>query len=142
AAVAVVLACAVTARAQAAHWENSVDLWSHAARVAQRIYTAHENLGQALRERGQLEESKASYARALQLTPANSPGYAAVIHNSIGMVLTRQGRIAEAGDHFEAAVRINPGFAEAQTNLANTLASQGKPADAVEHYREAIRLKP
>ena len=29
-------------------------------------YIAHENLGQALRERGQLEESQASYERALR----------------------------------------------------------------------------
>jgi tetratricopeptide (TPR) repeat protein len=164
----VVVICAFAARAQVAHWENSIALWSHAARVTPRSYIAHENLGQALREGGQLEESKASYQRALQFAPPNSPGYAAVIHNSIGMVLTRQGRIREASeafaaavhtnpgfaeaqtnlantlaaDGFEAAVRINPRFAEAQTNLANTLASQGQPAQAIPHYAEAIRLKP
>jgi len=138
----VVIACAVTARTQAAHWENSVELWSHATRVTPQSYIAHENLGQALRERGQLEAAKASYERALQLAPAHSPFYAAVIQNSLGMVLMREDKIAEAGDRFGAAVAINPGFAEAQTNLANTLAAQGKPAEAIEHYREAIRLKP
>lgn len=138
----VVIVCAVAARAQAAHWENSVELWSHATRVTPESYIAHENLGQALRERGQLEESRVSYERALRLAPAHSPFYVAVIQNSLGMVLMRQGKIAEAGDRFAAAVRINPAFAEAQTNLGNTLAAQGKPAEALDHYREAIRLKP
>jgi protein O-mannosyl-transferase len=139
---AIVVVCAFAARAQAAHWENSIELWRHATRVTPRSYIAHENLGQALRERGQLEESKASYERALALAPAHSPGYAAVIHNSIGMVLTRQGKVHEASEEFAAAVRTNPAFAEAQTNLANTLAAEGKPGDALDHYREAIRLKP
>ena len=142
AAVALVLACAVVARGQAAHWENSLTLWGHAARVTPASYIAHENLGQALRERGRLDESRASYERALALAPARSPAYAAVINNSIGLVLTRQGRLAEARDRFAAAVERNPGFAEARSNLGNALAADGRMAEAIEHYREAIRLKP
>src|SRR5688572_32247255 len=92
AAGAVVIVCAVAARAQAAHWENSLTLWEHAARVTPGSYIAHENLGQALRERGRLDEALASYQRARSLAPAHSPGYLAVIDNSIGLVLARQGR--------------------------------------------------
>lgn len=139
---AIVVACAVAARAQTAHWENSLELWSHAARVTPESYIAHENLGQALREQGRLDESRASYERALAFAPPRSPAYPAVIHNSIGMVLTRQGRSAEAMEEFAAAVRMNPGFAEAQSNLGNALASGGRPAEALPHYQEAVRLKP
>ena len=141
-ALAIVVACAIAARAQAAHWEDSVMLWQHAARVTPESYIAHENLGQALRERGQLDEAKASYERALANAPSHSPGYIAVIQNSIGMVLTRQGKTADALERFAAAVRQNPGFAEAQSNLGNALASQGRLPEAIEHYREAVRLKP
>ena len=142
AAVALVLVWTIAARAQAAHWENSLTLWGHAARVTPRSYIAHENLGQALRDRGRLDESLASYERALALAPARSPGYAAVINNSIGLVLTRQGRAAEARQRFAAAVLANPTFAEAQSNLGNALAAEGHASQAVDHYREAIRLKP
>lgn len=142
AAVAVVLVGAIAARAQAAHWENSLTLWSHATRVTPESYIAHENLGQALREAGRLEEARASYERALALAPARSPAYAAVINNSIGLVLARQGRIDEARDRFAAAVQRNPTFAEARTNLGNALAADGRADAAIEHYREAIRLKP
>jgi protein O-mannosyl-transferase len=141
-AVAVVIACAMAARSQAAHWENSLTLWEHAARVTPASYIAHENLGQALRERGRLDEALASYERALALAPAHSSGYAAVINNSIGLVLTRQDRIPEARVRFLAAVQSNPGFAEARSNLANALAAEGQATEAMTHYREAIRLKP
>jgi tetratricopeptide (TPR) repeat protein len=140
--IAVVVASAVAAHAQVAHWENSLTLWEHATRVTPDSYIAYENMGQALRERGRLTEAKASYEKALTHAPRNSPGYAAVIHNSIGMVLTRDGKISEALGHFEDAVRVNPAFAEAQNNLGNALAAAGRYAEAQDRYREAIRLKP
>jgi tetratricopeptide (TPR) repeat protein len=142
AATVVVAVCALAARVQASHWQNSIALWSHATRVTPRSYIAHENLGQALRERGQLDEAKASYERALALAPPRSPGYLAVIHNSIGMVLTRQGLTADALREFAAAVESNEGFAEAQSNLANALAAEGRAADAIPHYQRAIALQP
>jgi tetratricopeptide (TPR) repeat protein len=142
AAAAVVIACAVTARAQAAHWEDSVTLWRHATRVTPDSYIAHENLGQALRELGQLDEATASYDRALVHAPGGSPGYVAVIQNSLGMVLTRAGKPDEALGHFATAARLNPGFAEAQSNLGNALAATGRLPEAIDHYREAVRLKP
>ncbi|MEO6237907.1 MAG: tetratricopeptide repeat protein [Vicinamibacterales bacterium] len=142
AAAGVVLACAVTARAQVAHWANSVELWQHATRVTPGSYIAHENLGQALRERGQLADAQASYQRALKNAPARSPGYLAVIHNSLGLVSIRAGHSAEALDHFAAAVKLNPAFAEAQSNLGNGLAAAGHLDEAIECYREAVRLKP
>ncbi|HET7698403.1 MAG TPA: tetratricopeptide repeat protein [Vicinamibacterales bacterium] len=142
AAAVLVVVWTIAARAQAAHWENSLTLWEHAARVTPRSYIAHENLGQALRERGRLHEALASYERALALAPAHSPGYVAVINNSIGLVLARQGRTAEARQRFAAAVLSDRAFAEARSNLGNALAAEGHANEAIEHYREAIRLKP
>jgi len=142
AAIAVVLACALTARAQVAHWEDSLTLWEHAVRVTPESHIAHENLGQALRDLGRFDEAKASYERALVHAPAGFQGYLAVIHNSLGMVLTRQGKTTEALPHFEDAARFDPAFAEAQNNLGNALAAEGRAADALAHYDTAIRLKP
>jgi protein O-mannosyl-transferase len=142
AAAAVVIVCTVTARAQAAHWSDSVALWQHATRVTPDSYIAFENLGQASRERGQLDEASANYRQALALAPAGSPAYQAVIYNSLGLVLTRQGRSEAAVTQFAAAARLNPRFAEAQSNLGNALAASGRFAEAVDHYRSAVRIKP
>jgi tetratricopeptide (TPR) repeat protein len=142
AAVFVVVLSTAVARAQVAHWSDSVTLWRHAVRATPDSYIAYENLGQALRERGQLEEAQASYLKALAFTPAGSPAYAAVIHNSLGLVLTRQGKPEEALVHFAEAVRLNPDFAEARSNLGNAFAAQRRFTDAIEHYQAAIRVKP
>ena len=141
-ALVIIIALTLTARAQTLHWASSITLWEHAARVTPDSYIAHENLGQALRERGRLDEAAASYRRALEHSPANSPGYVAVIHNSLGIVATRQGNTEAAVRHFQEAVRVDDDFAEPRNNLANALASAGRPAEALEHYRAAIRLEP
>jgi tetratricopeptide (TPR) repeat protein len=141
-AIVLVAASAVAAHAQTAHWSDSIALWQHATRVTPNSYIAFENLGQALRETGQLEASRRNYEQALVLAPARSPGYAAVIHNSLGLVLTREGNTRAALDHFAEAAKLNSTFAEAQSNLGNALAAEGRLAEAIEHYELAVRLKP
>jgi tetratricopeptide (TPR) repeat protein len=140
--MAIVLSCAVAAHAQVQTWESSITLWRHAIDATPDSYIAYENLAQARRERGQLDEALALYARALPLAPAGSPGYQAVIHNSMGLVLTQQGSTVAAIAHFTDAVRLNPGFVEPRINLANALASTGRSAEAVAHYQKAVELNP
>ena len=142
AAAAVVVVLAWAAHGQAMTWSDSVTLWRHAAAVTTNNYIAYENLAQAQRERGELPEAEANYRRALALAPANSPGYEATIHNSLGLVSDREGKDEEARQHFAEAVRLSPGFAEGQINLANALAASGAAADAVSHFQAAIALKP
>jgi protein O-mannosyl-transferase len=142
AAVVLIGVCAVTARIQASHWSDSIALWQHGTRVTPDSYIAYENLGQALRERGDLEASRQNYERALALAPPRSPGYAAVIHNSLGLVLTREGDTPGALRHFAEAAQLNPTFAEAQSNLGNALAADGRWAEAIAHYEDAVRLAP
>lgn len=133
---------AAAAHAQTEHWADSVTLWRYALQVTDPNSVTYENLAQALRERGQLDEAFANYERALHLAPANSPRYVATIQNDLGLVRLRQGRPDEAESHFEAAVRLDPSFAEAQNNYGNVLAAEGKFADAIPHYRAALALKP
>jgi Flp pilus assembly protein TadD len=141
-ALTLIVALAVTARAQTLQWSDSVTLWRHAARVTEHNYIAYENLGQALRERGDLEEARMNYEQALRLAPQQSPGYEAVIHNSLGLVLTRQGKLDDAEREFADAARLSPNFAEAQNNYANALAGSGQFGDAIVHYRAALAIQP
>ncbi|HYT73905.1 MAG TPA: tetratricopeptide repeat protein [Vicinamibacterales bacterium] len=141
-AVSLVVGFAVTARAQAAHWADSLTLWQHAARVVPDNYIAYENMGQALRERGQLEDALESYKKALTMIPSHSPALEAMIRNDLGLVLTRQGKSEEALPQFDAAIRLNPAFAEAQINLGNALAADGRYTEAAGHYATALSTKP
>jgi len=130
------------ARAQAEIWADSISLWRHALSVTSGNYKAHEKLGEALREHGQLDEAAASFRMALAVAPPGSPLYAAIIRNHLGLVLIQQGKTDDAIVELEHAVRLNPKFTEAHLNLGNALAEQGRLADALSHLTTAIQLEP
>src|SRR5256884_7014230 len=63
-------------------------------------------------------------------------------HNNLGYALDRQGKLAEAIEHYRQALRIQPDYAEAHSNWGVALGQQGKPAEAIEHFRQALRIQP
>jgi tetratricopeptide (TPR) repeat protein len=137
-----IAASAVASRAQVLTWADSETLWRHAIEVVPRNYLAYQNLGEALRDRNRLDEALTNLRLALEDAPPNSPGLEAMIHNDLGLVLSRKGQTGEAAREFDEAVRLDPVFAEAQLNLANALAAEGRLTDAEPHYAAAIALKP
>src|SRR5207247_2273377 len=74
---------------------------------------------------------------ALALDP-NSP----IAHSNLGELLDRQGRPAEAIDHFQQALRTKPDFPLAHSNWGAPLLQQGQPAEAIEHLQQALRVQP
>src|SRR5262249_44878051 len=136
-ALVLVVVSAVAARAQVITWADGETLWRHAIAVVPDNFVAYQNLGETLRDRNRLDEALPNLRQALASVPANSPGQEAMIHNDIGLVLSRKGQFDDAAAEFSAAVRLSPRFAEAQLNLANALAAGGRAADAEPYYTSA-----
>jgi len=132
-----VVACAITARAQVRHWNDSVALWSHAIEVTTDNDRAHTALGSLLVERGAANAAIAHFSEALRINPDFAEA-----HNKLGAALADQGKISEAVQQYSEALRIKPTFLEAHNNLANALAGQGKVNEAIAHYSEALRIRP
>jgi len=63
-------------------------------------------------------------------------------HNNLGLVLQDSGRMSEAIEHYEQALRIEPDDAEAHNNLGLVLQGSGRMSEAIEHYEQALRIKP
>ncbi len=61
---------------------------------------------------------------------------------NFGLTLAGQGKLAEALEHYQTAVRIKPDYADAQNNAGAVLAQQGKLAEAVEQYEGVLKIKP
>lgn len=74
-------------------------------------------------------------------TVAKRPGnqYA---HNNYGNILAGAGRNGAALAQYDAALRIDPAFADAQFNAGKTLARIGRPAEAVARFEAALKLNP
>ncbi len=79
---------------------------------------AHDNLGNALQQMQRLDEAVAELRIAVEKGSGLDLG---AIHNDLGVALARQGHRDEAVQHFREALRINPGLAQAQANLAKAL---------------------
>lgn len=94
------------------------------------------NLGNALRDRGELGGAVASYRCALEIRP----DYAEV-HSNLGVALQEQGKLSDAVASCRRALEIKPDYAEAHNNLGNALKGLGQLEDAAASYRRALAIK-
>jgi tetratricopeptide (TPR) repeat protein len=63
-------------------------------------------------------------------------------HASLADLLMRRGRVNEAIEHSEAALRIRPNDADAQNNLGLALLQNGEPNRAVAHFEKTLEINP
>ena len=99
--------------------------------------TAHNNLANVLRQKGQLDEAIVHYRRALDLEPEYQFG-----RFNLGSTLLEQGSVAEAIGWLRAVLRTDPNNAKAYYVLANALSKQGERNEAIVYYGRALRLEP
>jgi protein O-mannosyl-transferase len=141
-AMLVIASLTIVASKQVGYWSDSVTLWKHAAAVTASNYLAYEDLGQALREQGQLAEAETAYLQALALARPGASPFRAVIDNDLGLVAAERGQTDAAIQYFREALDAQPIFAEAHTNLANALAATKDFDGAIDHFNAAIAVDP
>jgi len=142
---------------QVRYWQSNITLFEHAVQVTKNNYIAHNNLGNALVGKGELEAAIEHYSKALRLSPRYGKA-----RNNLGLAMLRQGRVKEAIAAFTQALQTEPSYGEARDNLRNalqligkpddeaeahnvaaiTLAADGKLDEAMTHLSEALRLRP
>ena len=154
AATAVILAAAVTARAQVARWRDDSTLWTHALqqrldldqararRAVQDLLTEHDRglttllalLETDTATRGDRNVSPTAMA------PARLDRFAA--HRLLGQVFARHRQLDDAIAEFREAVRLRPDVADAHADLGLALSTRGQEDAAIAEYAEALRLNP
>ena len=63
-----------------------------------------------------------------------------IAHCNLGNVFFETGRVPEAKEQYERALRFNPRMAEAHNNLGRVLEQEGDASAAIEHYRQAVKI--
>ena len=63
-----------------------------------------------------------------------------IAHNSLGIMLGKQGRLDEAIEHFQKALEIFPGYPECHNNLGVALLQKGQVDEAIEHFQKVLEL--
>ena len=116
----------------------------------------HNNLANSLAQLGRTSEAIPEYNQALQLDPnyaearknlatvTTSPQPAnAASYYSRGLEQEQSGRLTDAIQSFEAALKIKPDYADAHNNLGVLLTRiPGRERDALPHMEAAVRLEP
>jgi protein O-mannosyl-transferase len=125
------------ARTQAAYWRNSETLWTHTLACTSDNYIAQNNLGNALLQKGSLEESIVHFQQSLQIQPDYAEAW-----NNLGNALLRKGKLGEAMACYQKALQLRPVFLEAQNNLGNALLQKGDVKEALGHFQQALLINP
>jgi len=63
-------------------------------------------------------------------------------YNSLGSELFQAGKVPEAINQYEKALRFKPDFAEAYSKLGVALVRLGRVPEAIEQYHQALRISP
>jgi len=135
--ISVVACCIVSVRTQLQHWENSLALFKHALEVTQDNALAHNNLGSAFLEDGEIDAALHHFQAALRLRPEIPKA-----HNNVGHALMKLGRVNEAVDRYLESIKLNPSAAETYNGLAVALIEQGRIAESILHLLKALHLEP
>jgi tetratricopeptide (TPR) repeat protein len=132
-----VVALAVPARHQVAHWTNSETLMSHAIAVTQDNWLAHHNLGVAYLEQGRLAEAVTHLEQALRIKPNYTNA-----HLNLGSVYSSMGRFSDAEREYRLTIELKPEKVEAYNNLGKLYLDQNRPDEAYVWFQQALRRKP
>jgi tetratricopeptide (TPR) repeat protein len=108
-----------------------------AAAVALRPQSAvaHNNLGAALFERGEVADAITEYRAALNI----DKDYA-IAHFNLGNALKQKGDLDGAIAEYRAAIRLNKDYADPHCNLGNALKQKGDLDGAIAEYHEALKI--
>ena len=149
--ILLLLACALLSRRQAGYWRDSITLFERALVVTTDNAMAHASLGTAFVNQNREADALTEFSRALTLKPAFSKHLSdmaqdfcaegrldlaaavfrkmlemtpddAANHCRLGSVVARQGKWDEAIQQYEVALRLDPQYGPARTNLEAALA--------------------
>ena len=159
-----------------AHWyaeafTSNETLWTYTVERNPDSWLARDDLGNALRQAGELDKARMQYEYALKLNPDLPDLYsnlASVLaplgrvpeavealnqalerdpdhpeaNNNLGIILAKSGYISEALIHFEKALSRRPLYAVAHNNMGNTLLQVGRTSEAVDQYAFTVTIRP
>lgn len=122
---------------QIQRWRNSITLFEHALAVTIKNAFAHQSLGSALVDKGDLEGGARHFEEAVSI----NPGYVRP-RNNLAAFLIQKGQYDDAIVHCEEILRTAPHFHMARFNLAKALDLSGRKAEAAARYEEFLRDNP
>jgi len=135
--VALLAACAATARYQVQFWRENFALYGRALAVTQNNSVAERGMGLAYTRAGKPDEALKHFMAAVR---ANTKFPAA--HYSLGGALERKGDWNGALAEYNETLRMTPDVAAPRLSRAKLLLNLGRMDEALADSREVVRQHP
>ena len=132
-----IFGCVVLTRQQIGYWRDSEALFRHALEVTENNDGAHNGLGIALDQKGEMAEAIRQFEEAIRLKPRYANAYC-----NLGIALNKNGQVDKAIRQFQEAIRLKPDLPGAHYGLGIVLSRKSQTDEAIGQFEEAIRLKP
>jgi hypothetical protein len=87
-------------------WRSEVAIWQDTVAKSPQKARPRNNLGNALKRRGDFAAAVVQYQAALRINPNYTKAY-----NNLGTALAAQGKPAQAVEQFKRALQLNPAYA-------------------------------
>ncbi len=114
--------------------EEALELYGRAVELGGARGELYNNIGIAQARLGHWADAETALRRSLELKPE------AGVYFNLGDAVENQGRLAEAVELYQQALRLDPGYAKPYYNLGLIYERQGLGAEAAEAYRAFLRL--
>lgn len=101
-----------------------------------RDFDSFLKLGAELASKGDLEQARAAYERALEINPQLPEAHIRLIH-----LCGQLGQPAKAEEHYRAALRLDPKNPEAYFYYGALVMGQGMSREAEEAFRKVLEIK-
>ncbi|HKW26482.1 MAG TPA: FG-GAP-like repeat-containing protein [Terriglobales bacterium] len=98
-------------------------------------------LGSAYLKKEQRQQARQSFERAVKL-PAAYPDTLPRAWNNLGLLAAQEGRMSEAVQYFQQALRLNPDYVVALENLGNAYRQQRQWDQARTAFEQALAVNP
>jgi tetratricopeptide (TPR) repeat protein len=122
---------------QALVYQSVETLWTDTLQKNPNCSMAHNNLGNALLQKGDVDEAIVHFQKALQIKPDNAEAA-----YSLGNALIKMGSVDEAIGYYQKALQIRPDYVDADNKLGSALFTKGSVAEAIGCYQKALQIKP
>ena len=126
---------------QRGYFDQAGTFFALALRADPSSAEAHYGMGSVYLKQQELVAARDSFEQAAKLT-SSYPDTRPNACNNLGLLAAREGRTAEAIDHFAEALKLNPNHAVALENLGNAYRQQQRWPEARQALEHSLAIQP